>query len=263
MSVLRAAAPGELPQITAFLREERETAVLADACVGRVHPLYFELYGEWEGAELRAVFARLFGVWHAALSAQADAEQAAAFLNWARGKAELCGRPEQLARLEPLLHGVTERLEAPLLLRTGEMSQSGGEAVRAAQDAAALRAVHTLLADCGTFRMPGYEDFYLTRRTLLAKGLARTRGIWDKGMLLATASTLFESAGAAMLGAVATAPEALGAGLATQVVRALCDELAAERKEALIAAYHPAALHIYQKLGFVQIGTKRILRFAP
>lgn len=241
-----------------FLTVNLEMNVLFSACFEKVHPLYFEGYIEEKDNALTAVLLRLFGVWYIEIAADSDREQICAFLNLMQGKAEVCGRKSVIDLLQPDFQGVKEIVEAPFL----ELCRTQEEKPAAKfEGKESLEEVYRLLSQSETFALNDAEDFYLTRQTLLTKGIARTRGIVQEGKLVATASSLFESKEAAMLGAVCTAKEEQGKGLASMLMKSLCAEIQQENKRIFLAAYHPAALHLYQKMGFEKCGIKKVLRF--
>ena len=80
-------------------------------------------------------------------------------------------------------------------------------------------------------------------------------------VVVSAASTSAESAIAAMVGGVWTAPSARGRGLSTAVVAALCNELRRERRRPYLfyLVDNAPAARVYAKLGFRIIGGWRVL----
>lgn len=256
--MLRRIREQEEQTVRRALRTALEMETLFCACCGRVHPLYFEGYMQTDAAgSVTGVLLRLFGVWYAHLAPDADVQEVAAMLSMIAADAELCGEGASVCRIAAALH--LEMESVPFLRLRTAVSARDARCVPA-EGGAQLREVYELIAKTGVFAMPEFEEFYLLRRTLIAKGLSRTRAIWKDGYIAATASVLFESPDAAMLGMVATDPACRGAGFATALVAALCAELCSESKQVYIASYNPAALRIYERIGFVQIGEKGLLR---
>ncbi len=118
------------------------------------------------------------------------------------------------------------------------------------------------------YRTDGFESLSKdqVRRTMY--GRVRSLRTWVaeySGRLLSAASTSAETARAAMVGGVWTAPEARGRGLSTAVVAALSRELLGEQRRPYLfylTGNTPAA-HVYARVGYHTIGRWSIAYLTP
>lgn len=91
----------------------------------------------------------------------------------------------------------------------------------------------------------------------------RDRRVWlaeRDGMAVAAALTNAETAKLAMIGGVYTRPAWRGLGLSQAICSALCTELIQTGRQPVLYWQHPAAGHVYTKLGFRPVGTWRSVR---
>lgn len=182
------------------------------------------------------------------LTEQTDLEEVSAFMRVAGATGILCD-----ARYPLDLRGSTET--TGVILRR-DTPIDGDEAALHAPD---LRAVYDLLARCAdeSFTPPPFEDFYVDVNHKLRHRACRLCGIERDGDLAAVAMTVAESGSAAVLGAVACAPEYRRLGCGSAVVRALTNALIAEGKSVYLHRARTANAAFYEALGFAPCGEWR------
>jgi uncharacterized protein len=118
------------------------------------------------------------------------------------------------------------------------------------------------------YHADGFESAGLdqVRRTMY--GRIRSLRTWvaeSQGQLQSAASTSAETAQAAMIGGVWTAPTARNRGLCTAVTGALSRELVAEGRRPYLFYLidNAAAAHVYSQVGFSTIGPWSVIYLTP
>jgi GNAT superfamily N-acetyltransferase len=114
------------------------------------------------------------------------------------------------------------------------------------------------------YRSDGFESLPRdqVRRTMY--GRIRSLRTWvaeSEGQLLSAASTSAETANAAMIGGVWTAPDARRRGLSTAVMSALSRELIGEGRRPYLfyLTDNMAAAHVYSQVGYATVGHWSVL----
>ena len=109
------------------------------------------------------------------------------------------------------------------------------------------------------------EEFYVTDEESfnesLKKGTTRRYVVEKDGKIVSTAASTAETSDLAMIIGVATLKEYRNQGLASCVVSKLCSDLLSEGKTPCLFYDNPKAGKIYQRLGFREIGTWKMIRF--
>lgn len=102
--------------------------------------------------------------------------------------------------------------------------------------------------------IPPFDVWYadVSHRTRHAG--CRTVGVLRDGACVSCAMTVAECAGGALIGAVATAPNARRQGLAGRLVNGLANTLISEQKHVFICPKHEAARRLYERIGFAVCG---------
>lgn len=122
-----------------------------------------------------------------------------------------------------------------------------------------IRAAYDLIVSCEGegFRAPEFDSFYVDVNHKLRHHAMRLCGIEDGGRLAALAMTVAESDTAAVLGAVACAPEFRRKHYGSVIVRHITNILVAENKRVYLHRAQNANVRFYQKLGFTECGQWR------
>ena len=122
-----------------------------------------------------------------------------------------------------------------------------------------IKAAYHLIVSCEGegFQPPEFDSFYVDVNHKLRHHTMRLCGIEDNGKLAALAMTVAESETAAVLGAVACAPEYRRKGYGSIVVKHLTNALVAENKRVYLHRAQNANVRFYQKLGFTECGQWR------
>ena len=122
-----------------------------------------------------------------------------------------------------------------------------------------IRAAYDLIVSCSGegFRPPEFDSFYVDVNHKLRHHAMRLCGIEDDGRLAALAMTVAESDTAAVLGAVACAPEYRRKRYGSAVVKHITNSLVAEGKRVYLHRAQNANVRFYQKLGFTECGQWR------
>ena len=107
------------------------------------------------------------------------------------------------------------------------------------------------------------RDDYSSLRADVEQGTSTISFIRDpaSGQVVATATCVAESDGAAMIIAVATLPSHRGNGYASACVYRLVDDLAKRGKSACLFFRNEGAGRIYRRLGFEDLGLWKALRY--
>jgi GNAT superfamily N-acetyltransferase len=126
-----------------------------------------------------------------------------------------------------------------------------------------LEALTTLYYGADGFESVGKDQ---VRRTMY--GRIRSLRTWvaeSQGQLQSAASTSAETAQAAMIGGVWTAPTARNRGLSTAVTAALARELVTEGRRPYLfyLTDNAAAAHVYSQVGFSTIGRWSVIYLTP
>lgn len=116
------------------------------------------------------------------------------------------------------------------------------------------REVYPLLAACFAEGLPPFDAWYADVSHRLRHGCCRIAGFREKERVLSSAMTTAETRAAALIGAVATLPEARGRGYASANVLALAHALAAEERRVLLSPKNADARALYARIGFVECG---------
>lgn len=117
---------------------------------------------------------------------------------------------------------------------------------------ATAREIYPLLSLCFDAALPPFESWYVDVSHRLRHGVCHTAAIFREGAVVASAMSVAEYAGTALLGAVATHPDYRGRGYATACLRALAEQLPGRR--ILLSPKNAYAAGLYAHLGFVPFG---------
>ena len=122
-----------------------------------------------------------------------------------------------------------------------------------------IKAAFDLIVSCEGegFQPPEFDSFYVDVNHKLRHHTMRLCGIEDNGKLAALAMTVAESDTAAVLGAVACAPEYRRKRYGSAVVKHITNSLVAEGKRVYLHRAQNANVRFYQKLGFTECGQWR------
>lgn len=104
--------------------------------------------------------------------------------------------------------------------------------------------------------MPPFESWYVDVSHRVRHGICKTAGIERDGALVSTAMTVAESAEAAIIGAVATAPNYRKQGMASRCLQGLAAAIYAEnaQKTIMISPKNSGAEKLYADMGFAVCG---------
>lgn len=122
------------------------------------------------------------------------------------------------------------------------------------------RQAYPLLADCFEGGLPPFESWYVDVSHRMRHSCCRLVGFEENGEAVACAMTTAECSRSALIGAVATAPQARGRGYASANVLSLAHALLAEGKTVLLSPKNEAARALYERIGFVACGQWASLR---
>ena len=101
------------------------------------------------------------------------------------------------------------------------------------------------------------SDFTFRNR----RGLSRSKGVVENGILLSSVITSSETENSAILSAVATSTQARGKGLGRKTVMSAVNELISENKEVYVIALNDSACGFYEHLGFVFAGNIHFIHY--
>ena len=116
------------------------------------------------------------------------------------------------------------------------------------------KTVYPLLKTVFEEAIPPFDTWYtdVSHRTRHAG--FRAVGVMQEDACVSCAMTVAECEGGALIGAVATAPEARRQGFAARLVNGLANTLLCEQKQVFICPKHEAARRLYERIGFVVCG---------
>lgn len=97
---------------------------------------------------------------------------------------------------------------------------------------------------------PSFEPWYLDVSYRERHGFCRNRAVVKDGAAVASAMTVAEWQGGAVIGAVATDPNHRGNGYASRCVTALTRQLQQQNKQVYICPKNEYAKRLYERLGF-------------
>lgn len=118
-----------------------------------------------------------------------------------------------------------------------------------------LRDVYGVLIDgFGREAIPPFDAWYADVHHRYRHGRCRAVGVYEDGIAVACAMTVADCDTAALIGAVATRPQARGKGYASACVLTLAAILHAENKRALLSPKNEYAHRLYDRIGFTVIG---------
>ncbi len=118
-----------------------------------------------------------------------------------------------------------------------------------------LRDVYTVLQEgFGEDSLPPFDAWYADVHHRYRRGLCRSVGVYENGTPVACAMTVAECDSAALIGAVATRPQARGKGYASACVLTLAAMLQAEQKRVLLSPKNEYAHRLYDRIGFAVVG---------
>lgn len=118
------------------------------------------------------------------------------------------------------------------------------------------REMYPLLSHVFGDTMPPFENWYVDTSHRIRHGICKTAGVECDGVLVCTAMTVAESADAAIIGAVATAPTHRRQGMANACLRGLVTAIYAENKQKsiMISPKNSGAEKLYSQIGFTVCG---------
>lgn len=122
------------------------------------------------------------------------------------------------------------------------------------QPPASPRSVYPLLAQCFEDGLSAFDSWYVDVSHRLRHGCCHMVVLRDAQGPAATAMTVAECHGAALLGAVATRPDCRGRGYASACVSTLAHTMLAKGKAVWICPKNPAAQRLYERLHFTVCG---------
>ncbi len=118
-----------------------------------------------------------------------------------------------------------------------------------------LRDVYGVLLDgFGKETLPPFDVWYADVHHRYRRGLCRAVGVYEDGVAVACAMTVAECESAALIGAVATRPQARGKGYASACVLTLSAMLYKEQKRVLLSPKNEYAHRLYDRIGFKVVG---------
>lgn len=123
------------------------------------------------------------------------------------------------------------------------------------------RETYPLLKQVFGEAMPPFEAWYVDVSHRRRHGLCRIVGIEERGEAAATAMTVAECTGHALIGAVATAPQSRGKGYASACVSTLTQLLQREGKQVWLSPKNEKAKRLYEHLGFKSVDRWGSLQF--
>ncbi len=169
------------------------------------------------------------------------ADELRAFCAMLPSVAQVTGPPGLLAGFSPLAGGVVMTL-----CEEGEASASDG-----VRSELSPRDIAELLCACEGegMTLPECDALYVDLSHRLRHGVTRGRGMYEEGCLVSVALTTAEAGDQAIIGGVATHPEARCKGYSTRVLAALCGELKQEGKDVLLLCTG-AMRPFYEQRGF-------------
>ena len=141
-------------------------------------------------------------------------------------------------------------------IKTGEVMTPSGPLSLPDRSVESLppRELYPLLQSGFQEGLPPFESWYPDVSHRLRHGLCRVVGIRENGIPAASAMTVAEWTGGALIGAVTTRPDCRGRGLASSCVSALASDLLAEHRRVLLSPKNDYARRLYAHLGFVPFG---------
>ncbi len=161
--------------------------------------------------------------------------------------------------MDPTIHSVRTDAATAALLAADWQTEFETEAVMQAPSSAQSspfvqtltpREVYPVLQAGFGDAIPPFDVWYADVHHRFRHGLCRVIGVVENGVPVACAMTVAECDGAALIGAVATAPSARGKGYASSCVLTLSAILQAENKRVLLSPKNEYAHRLYERLGF-------------
>ncbi len=118
-----------------------------------------------------------------------------------------------------------------------------------------LRDVYAVLLDgFGEESLPPFDAWYADVHHRFRHGVCRCVGVYEQDVPVACAMTVAECDTAALIGAVATRPQARGKGYASACVLTLAARLQAEQKQVFLSPKNEYAHRLYDRIGFTVVG---------
>jgi predicted GNAT family acetyltransferase len=217
-----------------------------------------DYWGSFRDGQLVGALMRYRVFWNVYDAGSADL-RAFAWLMDRRGDVQaLHGRDKLIARLARLLRGYEVREQRRLhFCRLPELKPAltSSHSVRRAT-LAELPALITFYSDAEKMS----RDERSVRRCLEQ---GRVFVVTAKGQIVSAALTNTETRNLAMIGGVYTPLDLRYQGYASACMFAVCQDLAADGKEACLCYDDPVAEGIYRRLGFKKIGYWRLLLLSP
>jgi GNAT superfamily N-acetyltransferase len=174
-------------------------------------------------------------------------DELSSVLKFCGAKSVMCGG-EYGDKLKLIKTGYGSIVEAP----AGIVAGANVVYVTSASEAFSFKGVYDTLNACG-FITGGYPGWLADISLRIRRGTAEMLIITDGDTVAATASALFVTEEAVLLGAVGTMPEYRGRGYAGALVRALASEhTSSGRRTELLC--EPHRLSFYTSLGFCETG---------
>lgn len=255
-AMFRKVLPGREREAVDFLSREPEINhfILGDIeCYGLSDP-NLDLWVD-EGDGIAAALLRYWGSFILYAPGGADLGHAARIMRDC-GFGMLSGRPEYVAPLLEQLH-MSPELHTNVFMRLAPGSlRPAGRGLRAVKVHAGNVDAHVEGIVALRRRIPEFSMGLNVEamKEELSKGCRRIFVAGEDGQTVSMAMTTVERRQAAMIVGVCTLAEYRGRGFAPALMTALCEELAAEGKAALLFYNNPVAGRIYEALGFEDIG---------
>jgi len=114
--------------------------------------------------------------------------------------------------------------------------------------------VYPVLCEGFTEGIPPFDSWYADVHHRFRRGLCDCIGVYDDDRLSACAMTVARCETAALIGAVATLPQARGRGYASACVLTLAGELQKNNIRVLLSPKNEYAHRLYEKIGFIVVG---------
>jgi hypothetical protein len=151
--------------------------------------------------------------------------------------------------------------ESRMLRYSGSIDSESPEAVKKITSLEECRRLYDLFMEVDEYKMIGpNEDFFASDHFRNIKsGKLNVFYREEDGKMAATAGVFIESGETAIIAGVATSPVYRRKGYASDVIQAICHELAGENKAIYLFYNNPDAENLYKNLGFYEAAKWKVL----